>query len=169
MNKAFEKISERLDGDCWLTTNDDGETNELSIKVVSLEDAKKIVQEVAEEYKGMYVSKEQVGYMLDRIEMRGDETWMDYYRKALKGLCALTDEEYNNGWISCSDRLPEVKINPVTNDYVRYNVIYKNGDVVDVRTYAYGEASGGKHWLNTGCIMDEYVISWQPLPEAVLN
>lgn len=73
--------------------------------------------------------------------------------------------EYNNGWIPCSERLPEVEINPVTNDYVRYNVTYKNGDVSDVRYYAYGEASGGKHWLNGGRIMDEYVIAWKPLPE----
>lgn len=76
-----------------------------------------------------------------------------------------TAEEYNNGWIPCSERLPKVEINPVTNDYVRYNVTYKNGDMSDVRCYAYGEASGGKHWLNGGKIMDEYVIAWQPLPE----
>lgn len=50
MNKAFEKILERLEEDCWLTTNDNGETNELSIRVVSLEDVNKIVQEVAEEF-----------------------------------------------------------------------------------------------------------------------
>ena len=48
MQEVFEKILERLEGDSFLTTNDDGETSDLSIQVVSLKDAKKIVQEVAE-------------------------------------------------------------------------------------------------------------------------
>lgn len=73
-------------------------------------------------------------------------------------------EDDNNGWIPCSERMPDVEINPVTNDYVRHNVTFKNGNVSDVRCYAYGEASGGKHWPNGGQIMDEYVIAWQPLP-----
>ena len=75
MNKAFEKILERLEEDCWLTTNDDGETNELSIRVVSLEDANKIVQEVSEEYS--YLSKSFDNGLLKRIA--------DYFSSVYEG------------------------------------------------------------------------------------
>lgn len=49
MQEAFEKIIEQLKTECFLTTNDDGETNELSIKVVALGDAIAIVKETAAE------------------------------------------------------------------------------------------------------------------------
>ena len=84
MHKAFEKILERLEEDCWLTTNDDGETNELSIRVVSLEDANKIVQEVAVEY-----DKE------EEIK-NGRVIFCDMHNQC----------DYINHWIPCSERLP---------------------------------------------------------------
>ena len=37
-------VVEELEGAMWLTTNDDGETNNLSIQVVSFEDAIEIVK-----------------------------------------------------------------------------------------------------------------------------
>ena len=39
------KVIEELEGAMWLTTNDDGETNNLSIQVVSFEDAVEIVKQ----------------------------------------------------------------------------------------------------------------------------
>ena len=39
-----DKVVEELEGAMWLTTNDDGETNNLSIQVVSFEDAIEIVK-----------------------------------------------------------------------------------------------------------------------------
>lgn len=54
LEKAFEnskssydidKVVEELEGAMWLTTNDDGETNNLSIQVVSFEDAIEIVKQ----------------------------------------------------------------------------------------------------------------------------
>ena len=42
---SVDKVIEELDGAMWLTTNDDGETNNLSIQVVSFEDAIEIVKE----------------------------------------------------------------------------------------------------------------------------
>ena len=38
-------VIEELEGAMWLTTNDDGETNNLSIQVVSFEDAIEIVKQ----------------------------------------------------------------------------------------------------------------------------
>ena len=42
---SVEKVVEELEGAMWLTTNDDGETNNLSIQVVSFEDAVEIVKQ----------------------------------------------------------------------------------------------------------------------------
>lgn len=39
-----DKVVEELKGAMWLTTNDDGETNKLSIQVVSFDDAIEIVK-----------------------------------------------------------------------------------------------------------------------------
>ena len=50
MQEVFEKIIEKLEEECFLTTNDDGETNELSIKVVDLNDAIEIVKQEAEKF-----------------------------------------------------------------------------------------------------------------------
>ena len=41
----IDKVVEELEGAMWLTTNDDGETNNLSIQVVSFEDAIEIVKQ----------------------------------------------------------------------------------------------------------------------------
>lgn len=40
----IDKVVEELEGAMWLTTNDDGETNNLSIQVVSFEEAIEIVK-----------------------------------------------------------------------------------------------------------------------------
>lgn len=50
MKSVFDKIIEKLEEECFLTTNDDGETNELSIKVVDLNDAIEIVKQEAADY-----------------------------------------------------------------------------------------------------------------------
>ena len=42
---SVDKVVEELEGAMWLTTNDDGETNNLSIQVVSFEDAIEIVKQ----------------------------------------------------------------------------------------------------------------------------
>ena len=42
---SVDKVVDELDGAMWLTTNDDGETNSLSIQVVSFEDAIEIVKQ----------------------------------------------------------------------------------------------------------------------------
>lgn len=39
-----DKVVEEFEGAMWLTTNDDGETNKLSIQVVSFDDAIEIVK-----------------------------------------------------------------------------------------------------------------------------
>lgn len=86
----------------------------------------------------------------------------------------ISDESYYNvmeyakqlqqqcQWIPVEERLPEGKINPYTDDYYVYPVIFKFCDIKDVIYYAFGKG----HWYQNGEIMDRYVISWMPLPEA---
>lgn len=66
------------------------------------------------------------------------------------------------GWIPCSERLPEEKINPVTNDFYEYQVTFKSDKVTDVRHYKFGRG----HWRNCGQNMDKYVTAWREPLEA---
>lgn len=61
------------------------------------------------------------------------------------------------GWIPCSERLPEEKINPITQDFYEYQVTFKNEDVTDIRNYKFGKG----HWWNGPWIMDKHVIAWR--------
>ena len=132
-----------------------------SAKARALDGAIEIVNQLAEEYKGKYLSKDEVGYMLDTIEMRGDESWMDYYRKALKGLCELSGEEYNNGWIPISERLPKSGSAVLV-------LLKDEGDGITMdcgKTCDIAWLSGSGFFTSPqekySC---EDVIAWQPLP-----
>ena len=152
----FKKILERSSNIYRVVkTDEDAEWNRAIYK------STEIVKEVAEEYNDKYISKDEVGYMLDSIEMRGDETWMDYYRKALKGLCKLTDKEYNSCWIACSERLPEIPFGCV----VTVEEDDRNGEPQNV---LYSEPVGydGETWNRAdGEPIPFEVIAWMPLPE----
>lgn len=69
------------------------------------------------------------------------------------------EEEYNNGWIPCNERQPEIK--------GMYLVTTKIDDFLRVRTMTYD----GKAWIgliNTveyGDVSNR-VYAWQPLPET---
>ena len=58
MQEVFEKIIEKLKKESFLTTNDDGETDELSIKVVDFQDAVNVIRQAAEEYNNGWISVE---------------------------------------------------------------------------------------------------------------
>lgn len=67
--------------------------------------------------------------------------------------------ERSNGWIPCSERLPEEKINPITDDFYMYPVMYKNVDVSDIKYFHFGKG----HWYHGFKIMDEYVTHWMDI------
>lgn len=75
--------------------------------------------------------------------------------------CEIRDKVYLKRWIPVSERQPEEKINPITDDYAEYNVTFCCNGKYDTRHYKFG----GGHWWNSGTCMDEYVIAWMPLPE----
>ena len=75
---------------------------------------------------------------------------------------AIEEQPKICGWIPCSERLPEEKINPVTKDFYEYQVTFQSDDVADVRHYNFGKG----HWWNGPGIMDEYVTAWREPLEA---
>lgn len=172
MNEAFEKILDRL---IIMRDKYSKDTTYDKNHISAYNKALKIVHEVAEEYKDKYVSKDEIGYMLDSIEMRGDETWMDYYRKALKSLCKLTNKEYNSGWIPCNERLPKER------DWCL--AVFEEVDTGFIGIPYIAEYLMGNHaiattedgWIIHNCtdIENEYTeyykklrcVAWQPLPE----
>ena len=81
------------------------------------------------------------------------------YEKDYKDLCA-----YLPKWIPVTERLPEEKINPYTNDF---EPIICSTNFGDVRVYKYGTPIGWNepHFWNGAGIMDWYVTHWMPLPE----
>lgn len=83
------------------------------------------------------------------------------------------EKEYNNGWIACSDRMPNPKKKSFGNNSKRENVLVtlKNG-VVKEMTYEFAtkefweavDENPIEHWKEDYNGNDIEVIAWQPLP-----
>jgi len=78
-----------------------------------------------------------------------------------KELAKLPPVKVEPRWIPVSERLPEEKINPITEDFYEYQCTYHAYGVYDVRSYKFGDG----HWWHGAGIMDDSVIAWRPLPE----
>ena len=123
MNKAFEKILEKLeDLQNNLTSQTEGNIDLQVCVINGVMYSKKIVQEVA--------------------------------------------EEYNSGWITCSDRLPE---EDGTLYLVSYKKIFfdKSFYFYDI-AYLYTFPNGTRYWVSAksdNVRQVSKVSAWQPLPE----
>lgn len=81
------------------------------------------------------------------------------------GNCPLKSQ---SEWIPVSERLPEEKINPMTNDF---ELVLCSTFLGTVRVCKYGQPMGYSHahFWDWGEIMDEYITAWQPLPEPYVD
>ena len=82
----------------------------------------------------------------------------------LRAVWLLDEWSDRRDWIRVTDRLPEEKIHPMTQDYYCYPCTFKSGSFRDVRYYKFGSG----HWWNGGAIMDQYVIAWIDLTEPYM-
>ena len=187
MNKAFKKILERLEEVENRLLNESGDIGcTLGITNMS-EYSKQIVQEVAEEYKdkpniidGLKIFlQEKFNYCAEQAEMNLEaecnseiasyfrdrkELYLDranIYGEVMREIDRLA-VEYNNGWIPCSERLPEIGQEVI--------VATKNGSVYSNIYYDYIDNNAKEpcfhRWDDEmwNCFMLD-VIAWQPLPE----
>lgn len=77
----------------------------------------------------------------------------------------ILEKHINDDWVSVEERLPEEKINPISQDFYEYQVTVKFGNAKDVRHYGYGNG----HWWNGPGIVDKYVIAWRENPEPYMQ
>ena len=102
-----------------------------------------------------------------------DKGWDDAIGEAIS-IVQKVAKEYNNGWISCSERLPELKTKSFGNKQKRTNVLVtlRNG-VVKEMTYEFatkefweaGDENYIEHWKEDYNGNDIEVIAWMPLRE----
>ena len=198
MKEAFEKILERLDAkkqyfQKFYEADGKTEEDEYINKATQLafDDAKNIVQEVAEEYKGDMKHNLAEMYAKNMVDYGVDVT--KAWQTAMQQSCALEKayirgrqyevdrfyelrKKYKGGWIPCSERLPEehdsifAKLKGTDKWYDA--MFEKISDDVNVtvefedgtRKTMTLHTNDGK-W-NTGNRIAKFnVIAWQPLPE----
>ena len=120
MNKAFEKILERLD------------------------ESQKIYDDIA------FVEMNENGHTLDSEYARGEKDSMDEAIEIVQQVA----EEYNDGWIPCSERLPDVEAD-----------VLLSLRSLDVHTGFMSNTEGYFYVDGEGYVEFENVLAWQPLPE----
>lgn len=127
MNKAFEKIVERID-----------------------EELRK-----SEERYYRYLDDSNLPCMFDKSDI--EEKRVDTIKEMLE-IVKEVAEEYNGGWIPCSERLPE--------EYGEYLVWWT--DITRGQYYEIVEYEPDNGWIGeiSQAFEGKYsVIAWQPLPE----
>ena len=124
MNKAFEKILERLE-----------------------EKLKK-----SQERYHRYLDDSNLSCMFDKSDI--EETRVDTIKEMLEMVQEVT-EEYKDGWIACSERLPEENQEVILQDFYGNITIEKMKITDGIEGF-----SDGDWWASA----NNYV-AWQPLPE----
>lgn len=100
------------------------------------------------------MARNQSSYGAEKFEYnRGS---VDAYNNAINLVRA---EMKDGGWISCKDRLPEEKENPVTMDYFIYPVMVTIDGITDIKYYGFGKG----HWWHGPSQMDVYVTHWMDI------
>lgn len=100
---------------------------------------------------------EKEGWSLHRT-VRVDRHTMEYQVKQIAEVPTIEPERKKGKWIPCSERLPEEKINPNTQDY---DWVLCSTTFGDVRAYHFGR---GRFLHGCGDVT-QYVAAWMPMPE----
>ena len=108
------------------------------------------------------MDNQQILEALDDIVTFREEPTSEQIEALIEAMDIVEKYSKIGGWIPCSERLPEEKINPVTKDFYEYQVTFHIDEVTDVRHYKFGDG----HWWNGPVIMDEYVTAWREPLEA---
>lgn len=156
MKEFIEKLIGRLEeASHWeeSTFDEDGYCNDDSEEVIYLHKAIKIVNQLAEEYKDKAIINEQYCFQTCGATEHCKECnrlcngSIDYYENY-----DFMAEEHNNGWIACSERLPE--------DQKEVLITLWN-DTIEIGWFDMND----KQWFTEDFECDEGdVIAWQPLP-----
>ena len=165
MNKEFEKVVEELEMEMKASSGYSAE------RVSAFSRAIEIVKQEAEQYNVM-IDGEYCFQSCGCTEMCGKCSRIangdtDYY----ESICAFS-EQYNNGWIPCSERLPEDDKNEYmvqkTNGFI--DILGFTKDAYKLNRYDFAEYRGKKKQLfydydpDYGYIECECEV-WQPLPK----
>lgn len=96
---------------------------------------------------------------LDEIANDTAEAFIEAYKECKEIIRSHMDEAENDGWISVSERLPEVPEGTEDDDCPEFNVTIKGADKATTLKYAPDET-----WFDDSGEVYK-VVAWQPLPE----
>lgn len=121
--------------------------------------------------------------ILDKLKQIPNEYRHEEYNEAIRDVVRFIErykEEYNNGWIPCSERLPDECV-PVNVTWINRNPESYYAKIKDVHFSATAVYYNSKwYWYSSTCVdyLSEYgkndfdlvdkdidIIAWQPLPQ----
>lgn len=146
MKEAFEKIKEMMEETTFKAElHDFGWKGQIVNNLLCLGDAVDIVNQVAEEY-----SNSEIPNMSEK------PTSLPVEPKSLT-------EKFNDGWIPCSERLPEC------DDYAETDALLFQHQTGSIEVGYFGKKNAWRdcyfrHYRSTAGVDASVVVAWMPLP-----
>lgn len=127
-----------------------------------MQELEKILEEIEAEFdRHINTQLKIIAGLNDDVYRYGYGKSLESYQQGKLRVTEIIRKHMNDGWILVRERLPEEKVNPITQDFYEYQVTFYLDGESDVRYYKFGNG----HWWNWGNIMDDYVIAWRERPE----